>query len=357
MIAGYPENCPPTVITVHMPSPFTRSFARRLDGLTGAASRRGRGRRADRGRPRLSRAGHASRISRSPAAPIRAVASAASDLVNGHRPSVDVLFDSTRQGLRRARGRRHPDRHGPRRRRRPAGDAARRRAARSARTRPSSVVYGMPKVAFEIGAVERQLAAWRHARRHPQADVDVERADSCRSLTRFAVMVVDDTSVSRALIVDALDQMGVRGVVIAKDGATALQALTTKPVHLVISDMNMPGLDGLGLLKALAREQADGAHRLHPHHRQRRQDADRARAAVRPQQLHHQAVHGRPAARGDRGGGREVVMSHAAQTRAPNPYRSGRVQGQRRSRRRRFDAARVVRRRRAFAIRWPASAA
>jgi two-component system, chemotaxis family, chemotaxis protein CheY len=68
---------------------------------------------------------------------------------------------------------------------------------------------------------------------------------------KIRVMVVDDTSVSRALIVDALDQMGVRGVVIAKDGAAALQTLIAQPVHLVISDMNMPGLDGLGLLKRL----------------------------------------------------------------------------------------------------------
>ena len=68
---------------------------------------------------------------------------------------------------------------------------------------------------------------------------------------KLKIMVVDDTSVSRALIVDALDQMGVRGVVIAKDGAAALTALKAQPVHLVISDMNMPGLDGLGLLKGL----------------------------------------------------------------------------------------------------------
>jgi len=68
---------------------------------------------------------------------------------------------------------------------------------------------------------------------------------------KIKIMVVDDTSVSRALIVDALDQMGIRGMVIAKDGAAALQALIAQPVHLVISDMNMPGLDGLELLKRL----------------------------------------------------------------------------------------------------------
>lgn len=69
--------------------------------------------------------------------------------------------------------------------------------------------------------------------------------------SNLKVMVVDDTSVSRALIVDALDQIGIRNVAIAKDGASALKQLMIQPVHLVISDMNMPGMDGLGLLKEL----------------------------------------------------------------------------------------------------------
>src|SRR5271165_4830971 len=68
---------------------------------------------------------------------------------------------------------------------------------------------------------------------------------------KLQVMVVDDTSVSRTLITDALDQMGVKHVAIARDGAQALKALMAQPTHLVISDMNMPGLDGLGLLKGL----------------------------------------------------------------------------------------------------------
>jgi two-component system chemotaxis response regulator CheY len=68
---------------------------------------------------------------------------------------------------------------------------------------------------------------------------------------RLQVMVVDDTSVSRALITDALDQMGIRRLTVAKDGAQALKALMVQPAHLVISDMNMPGLDGLQLLKSL----------------------------------------------------------------------------------------------------------
>jgi two-component system chemotaxis response regulator CheY len=69
--------------------------------------------------------------------------------------------------------------------------------------------------------------------------------------SKLEVMVVDDTSVSRMLIIESLNEIGVTSIAMAKDGKQALTALMTKPVHLVISDQNMPGLDGLGLLKAL----------------------------------------------------------------------------------------------------------
>ena len=70
-------------------------------------------------------------------------------------------------------------------------------------------------------------------------------------LQKLEIMVVDDTSVSRMLITESLAEIGVKNISMAKDGKQALAALMAKPVHLVISDMNMPGLDGLGLLKAL----------------------------------------------------------------------------------------------------------
>ena len=70
-------------------------------------------------------------------------------------------------------------------------------------------------------------------------------------LQKLEIMVVDDTSVSRMLITESLAEIGVKHISMAKDGKQALAALMAKPVHLVISDMNMPGLDGLGLLKAL----------------------------------------------------------------------------------------------------------
>ena len=65
------------------------------------------------------------------------------------------------------------------------------------------------------------------------------------------VMVVDDMSVSRALIEQSLDEIGIKNVVTASDGRGALGKLATAPVHLVLSDMNMPGMNGLELLEAL----------------------------------------------------------------------------------------------------------
>lgn len=68
---------------------------------------------------------------------------------------------------------------------------------------------------------------------------------------QMSVLVVDDQRAIRALVKDSLQQLGVRLIGEAEDGEQALQSLMLSPVHLVISDLNMPKLDGLGLLKAI----------------------------------------------------------------------------------------------------------
>lgn len=65
------------------------------------------------------------------------------------------------------------------------------------------------------------------------------------------VLVVDDTTTSRMLISGALQEMGIRQITLAADGEQALKVMMSTPAHLVISDFNMPKLDGMGLLKAL----------------------------------------------------------------------------------------------------------
>jgi two-component system chemotaxis response regulator CheY len=65
------------------------------------------------------------------------------------------------------------------------------------------------------------------------------------------LMVVDDMTVSRALIEQSLDEMGIKKISTERDAKAALGKLVAAPVHLVISDMNMPGMSGLDLLAAL----------------------------------------------------------------------------------------------------------
>jgi two-component system chemotaxis response regulator CheY len=65
------------------------------------------------------------------------------------------------------------------------------------------------------------------------------------------VMVVDDMATSRGLITQALDDLSITNYVTENDGRKALARLMESPVHLVLSDYNMPGLDGLELLQAV----------------------------------------------------------------------------------------------------------
>ena len=70
-------------------------------------------------------------------------------------------------------------------------------------------------------------------------------------MQHLKVMVADDTSVSRMLLVDGLNEIGIKNTVLAADGEQALQLMMSAPCHIVFSDMNMPKLNGLQLLKAL----------------------------------------------------------------------------------------------------------
>ncbi len=68
---------------------------------------------------------------------------------------------------------------------------------------------------------------------------------------KLRVMVVDDMSTSRGLITQALDGMGVKQVETADSATVALGTIGRAPVHLVISDFNMPETNGLQLLHTL----------------------------------------------------------------------------------------------------------
>ena len=156
IVSRLPANCPPTVITQHMPGAFTRSFAERLNRTSAAeVAEASPGAPIGVGQVMLAPGGAAHLRLQAAANGFRCRVEEG-DLVNGHRPSVDVLFDSVARSVGAAAvgviltgmGR----------------DGAkgllnlRETGARTlGQDEASSVVYGMPKAAFELGAVERQL--------------------------------------------------------------------------------------------------------------------------------------------------------------------------------------------------------
>jgi two-component system chemotaxis response regulator CheY len=65
------------------------------------------------------------------------------------------------------------------------------------------------------------------------------------------VLVVDDQLTMRSLIRATLQQIGFSDIVDAPDGEEGFKSLLERPAHLVLSDFNMPKLDGLALLRAI----------------------------------------------------------------------------------------------------------
>lgn len=163
VLAGFPSDCPPTLIAQHMPAAFLASFASRL---------------ASRVRPRLKLAGDGDPIVQGQvylapggethlqlqfagAGAPRCLLLAA-DKRNGHRPSVDVLFESALPLARRVvavmlTGMGRDGAVGMR--------VLRNGGARCiAQDEETSVVYGMPRAAVETGGGRIHSAAAPHRR-------------------------------------------------------------------------------------------------------------------------------------------------------------------------------------------------
>ena len=147
VLTEFPSNCPPTVITQHMPPTFTRSFAERLNGLCAAHVSEARdGEPLLVGQVYLAPGDHHLEVVGH--SPMRCKLSTA--------PKVDVMFGSVVRVARdraigvilTGMGRDGAD-----------GLLAMRQAGCETigQDEASCVVYGMPRVAQEIGAVIRQL--------------------------------------------------------------------------------------------------------------------------------------------------------------------------------------------------------
>ena len=73
---------------------------------------------------------------------------------------------------------------------------------------------------------------------------------------KMKVLVVDDFSTMRRIVKNLLKQIGFTSIEEAEDGQDAYAKLKDGGFGFVVSDWNMPNLDGLGLLKKV-REDAE----------------------------------------------------------------------------------------------------
>jgi two-component system chemotaxis response regulator CheY len=72
-------------------------------------------------------------------------------------------------------------------------------------------------------------------------------------MAEVRILIVDDSSVMRKIVERALRQAGLDSLVVheASNGTEGLDLLRAKQVDLILSDINMPSMDGLEFLRQI----------------------------------------------------------------------------------------------------------
>ena len=71
------------------------------------------------------------------------------------------------------------------------------------------------------------------------------------NVVAIKVLVVDDQNSVRQMTRMTLEEIGFRHIHEAENGVQAMEKAALQPLDLIISDFNMPEMDGLGLLRAV----------------------------------------------------------------------------------------------------------
>ena len=74
--------------------------------------------------------------------------------------------------------------------------------------------------------------------------------------TELKFLVVDDFSTMRRILRGLLKEMGCNNVDEAEDGVAALNLLRNQKFDFIVSDINMPNMNGFDLLKAVKADES-----------------------------------------------------------------------------------------------------
>ena len=68
------------------------------------------------------------------------------------------------------------------------------------------------------------------------------------------ILLVEDDARLRNLVARLMRVFGFRDIAQANNGEEALERLADGPVDLILTDMNMPGMDGIAMVRQLRRQ-------------------------------------------------------------------------------------------------------
>lgn len=87
---------------------------------------------------------------------------------------------------------------------------------------------------------------------HPSGEHNLSAEKSIDPIfASFCILVVDDSRTLRRILIRELNSLGFQNILEAADGLEAIEAVRSKAVDLMLLDMEMPELDGLGVLAQL----------------------------------------------------------------------------------------------------------